>query len=71
MAPGSLLIHDLERGQRRAGQGRWARERGAQSRCERPGLSGANGDGERPVLPAEALPVALHGDVTQEPAGLP
>lgn len=71
IAPGSLLIHGLERGPRRAGQGRRARERGAQGRCERPGLSGADGDGERPVLQAEALPVALHGEVTQEPAGLP
>ena len=28
-----------------------------------------DGDGERPVLLAEALPVALHGDVAAEPAG--
>lgn len=29
---------------------------------------GVDGDGERPVLLAEALPVALHGDVAAEPA---
>ena len=46
-------------GPRRAGQGRRARERGAQGRCERPGLPGADGDGERPVLLAILMPFAL------------
>lgn len=46
-------------------------KRGTQGRRERPGLPGADGDGERPVLLAQALPLALHGDVAQEPAGLP
>lgn len=43
-------------GARRAGQGRRARERGTQGRRVRPGLPGADGDGERPVLLAQALP---------------
>ena len=30
-----------------------------------------DGDGERPVLLAQALPLALHGDVAAEPAGPP
>lgn len=55
---------------RRAGQGRRTRERGALVRRERPGLPGADGDGERPVLLAQALPLALHGDVAAEPSGL-
>lgn len=55
----------------RVGQGRRARERGTQGQRERPGLPGADGDGERPVLLAQALPLALHGNVAAEPAGLP
>lgn len=58
-------------GAQRAGHERGARERGAQGRRERPGLPGADEDGERPVLLAQALPLALHGDVAQEPASLP
>lgn len=57
-------------GAQRVGQGRRARERGTQGRRKRPGLPGADGDGERPVLLAQALPVALHGDVAAEPAGV-
>ena len=55
----------------RAGQGGRSRQRGAQGGRQRPGLPGADGDGERPVLVAQALPLALHGDVAQEPAGPP
>lgn len=40
-------------------------------RRERPGLPRADGDGERPVLLAQALPLALHGNAAAEPAGLP
>lgn len=58
-------------GARRAGQGGRSRQRGAQGRCERSGLPGADGDGERPALVAQALPLTLHGDVAQEPAGPP
>lgn len=57
-------------GPRRAGQGWRVRERGAQGRCKRPGLPGADGDGERPALLAQALPVPLHEDVAAEPAGV-
>lgn len=58
-------------GAQHVGQGRRARERGTQKRRERPGLPGADGNGERPVLQAQAIPVALHGDVAAEPPGLP
>lgn len=51
----SLLIHELERG--------------AQGRCKQPGLPGADGDGERPVLLAQALLMPFHGDAATEPAG--
>ena len=61
IAPGSPLVHHLERVHDTLARG--ARERGAQGRCERPDLPGADGDSERPVLMAEALPVALHEDV--------
>ncbi len=53
----------LGEGARRAGQG------GAQGRCERPSLPGVDEDGERTVLLTQVLPLALHGDVTAEPAG--
>lgn len=58
-------------GVRRAGQGRRTRERGARGRRQRPGLPGADGDGERPVPLAQRLPLALHGGVAAEPAGPP
>ncbi len=70
IAPGSPLIHDLERA-----HGALVKERASsevhRGGRQRPGLPGADGDGERPVLVAQALPLALHGNVAQEPAGPP
>lgn len=70
MLPGSLPIHDLEKAHNAVVRDGRARERGTQGRRERPGLTGADGDGERPVLLAQALPLALHGDVAAVPACL-
>ena len=58
-------------GARRAGQGGRSRQRGAQGGRQRPGLPGADGDVERPLLVAQALPLTLREDVAQESAGLP
>lgn len=57
-------------GPRHAGQGERSREQGAQGPRERPGQPGPDGDGERPVLLSEALPVALLGDAAAEPLGV-
>lgn len=70
MLPGSLPIHDLKKAHNAL-----VRDGGLESeatgRRERPGLPRADGDGERPVLLAQALPLALHGNAAAEPAGLP
>lgn len=58
-------------GAQHVGQERRDRVRGTQGRCERPGLPGVDGDGGRPVLLTQALPLALHGDVVAETASLP
>lgn len=53
----------------------WSGTAGSRARRQggrqRPGLPGADGDGERPVLLAQALPLLLHGDVAAEPVGPP
>lgn len=47
-----------------------SRQRGAQGGCQRLGLPGADENGERPVLPIKAPPLALHGDLDVEPPGV-
>ena len=68
IAPGALLI-------RRGRITRWSGTAGSRARhigpSQRLGIPKSDGDGERPVLLAQALPVTVHGDVAQEPAGLP
>lgn len=71
MLPGSLPIHDLEKAHNAL-----VRDGGLESEAHRADVNDPiylelDGDGERPVLLAQALPLALHGDVAQEPAGLP
>lgn len=56
-------------GARRASQGWRGRERGAQGKRQRPSPPGADGDSERPVLEAKALPLALLGNVAAEHPG--
>lgn len=47
------------------------RRGGAQGRRQRPGLPGADGHGEQPLLLAQAVPLEVHGHVDVEPPVVP
>lgn len=69
MSPGSPPIHDLERAHNALVRDSGFESEGARDRRQRPGLPGADRGGKRPVLLAQALQVALHGDVAAEHPG--
>lgn len=58
-------------GARRADPRVGLRRGGAQGRRQRPGLPGADGHGEQPLLLAQAVPLEVHGHVDVEPPVVP
>lgn len=71
IAEGSHIVHDKEKAHNATGQSREVHRRGVQGRRARPNLSGMHVDGEQPLLVDQALPLALHGHGSGQPAVVP